>query len=191
MKRITDKEFESIKMVYHNILMAYSDHEYLTVHKLDIIKAAFIDQNQTFFKRLIYYLFHFTIVELNKVFNNPETYSLSKYINSELKELSESHPDRNKIILLKNEINSEKTKNILKKIKTIRDKFSAHLDSDRNELENYKILVSDVEYLLNILEKFVQVFHQLIKDKEYINPISKEILGYKLHEQFAKTIIKS
>ena len=190
MSRITDKEFESIKMIYHNVIMAYSDHEYLSVYKLDMIKAAFIDQNQTFFKRIKYYLFHFTIVELYKVFHIPETYSLNKFINYELKELPESKPERKELVLLKNELNSNKTKEVLKKTKTIRLKFSAHLDSNRDNFENYTILISEIEYMFNILGKFVQIFNRLIKNEEYINPITKEIFGYKLHTQFAKSIFK-
>jgi hypothetical protein len=59
--KISKEEFESIKMIYHNILFAYSDHEYLSIAKSDMIKAAFIDQNQTFFKRRKYYLYHFIV----------------------------------------------------------------------------------------------------------------------------------
>jgi hypothetical protein len=188
--KIGKEELENIKMIYHNVYFAYSDHEYLSTHGLNIIKAAFIDQNQTFFNRIRYYLFHFTIIELNKVFNNPETYSLSKYINNELKTSSTNDPLRERLEELKDRIKLQSTKEKLKNIKIIRDRVSAHLDSDREELGDIKILVLDIKALLDILGEFVYIFTMIVEDKEYVNPISKEILGYKLHKQYAKSIEK-
>ena len=188
--KISKEGFGSIKMIYHNILFAYSDYEYLSVHKLDITKAAFIDQNQTFFNRIKYYLYHFTIIELNKVFNNPETYSLNKYINYELKKSSIDDSLKNDLSGLKNKINSKSTIIVLNNINTIRNNVSAHLDSERQKLNSVKILVLEIKHLLDLLNEFVRIFSKIIEEKEYVNPITKEILGYKLHDQFAKSVKK-
>ena len=187
MTKITKEEFESIKMVYQNIYFAHSDHEYLSEYKLDMVKAAFIDQNQTFFKRVKYYLFHFTIIELYKVFYTPEKHSLGKYINYAIND-PENHLVRNELVNLKETLNKNSTKEILSKIYAIRKKVSAHLDLEREEVRDYPILVSEIELLMSILENFVRLFSKLVLKVEYSNPITGEILGYKLHRQYAKSI---
>jgi hypothetical protein len=190
MAKITRDEFDSIRMIYLNINFAYSDHEYLSVYKLDIIKAAFIDQNQTFFNRLKYYLYHFTVIELNKVFNNPETYSLGKYINFELKDLPTNHQNRKDLLELKNKINLKSTRELLCKINNIRNGVSAHLDSDRDKLVGISIPVAEIEFLMETLKVFVCLFNKIVLNEEYVNPITNEILGHKLHNQYAKSITK-
>ena len=183
MNRITKQEFISVKQTYHNILFAYSDNKYLSEYGLNIIKAALIDQNQIFFNRIKYYIFHFTIIELYKLFHNPEKYSIQKYINYELKNNQNTDLEN-----LKKRINKKSNQNILKRIKAVRIKYSAHLDTDRFELQETEFLSSEIIELLDILNEFMKIFTPLIEEKKYKSPISIDKLGYKLHEIYEKSI---
>ncbi|MCD8455169.1 hypothetical protein LNJ08_12290 [Tenacibaculum finnmarkense genomovar ulcerans] len=186
MSKITKQEFSSIRQTYHNLLFAHCDDKYLSEYGLNIIKAALIDQNQLFFNRIRYYLFHFSLIELNKLFHSPEKYSINKYINYEIKNNS-----NNDLIELRKTINTQSTKDVIWRIKTIRDKVSAHLDPDRFQIEKLDFKVSEITELLNILHKFMEIFSMIVDNKAYEIPIDKTKLGHKLHEQFEKSITRS
>ena len=187
--KITKEEFDSIKQIFHNLNFAFADYEYLSTYGLNIIKAAFIDQNQTFFRRIKYYLFHFTIIELNKLFDNSEDHSIKKFINHELRTRKEDDM-KQELSWLNEQIKRKPTKAILKRVNALRNKVSAHLDADRDQIKQTKILVSEIKVLINIARRFVSIFNEIVEGKQYQSLITEDVLGYKLHEQYFESIIR-
>jgi len=189
MNQITKLEYKSIKQIYHNLLFAYYDTDYLTRYGLNLMQAALIDQNQIFFGRIRYYLFHFTVIEFNKLFHSSEKYSITKYINYEIKNASDEQL-KARLVKLKNAIKEASVKELIQRIKTIRNKSSAHLDPNRYDIKNPEFKFSEIELLLNLVNDFMVIFNVIVESTPYKTPITKDKLGYKLHIQYEKSITK-
>jgi hypothetical protein len=187
--KMTIEELNAIKQTYHNLCFAYSDNQYFAKPAgTDIIRLSFLSQNQVLFKRITYYILYFTIIEINKLLSDSkrETYSIKKYILLELEDSNHTHKEELNQIL--NQLDNPEICNAKLKVYDLRNHATAHLTPERGSLRGKKLLVSEVEAVLALLNRFINVFSLILEGKEYTSPINTENLGYNLHKQHAKSL---
>ena len=179
------EDFKSIKQIAKNLFISYCDYKYFSSSNGDILKAAFLDQNQNLFSRIRYYLYFFTIVELYKLFYYKEFYSISKFLNREIKD-NDNSPKVHELKKLLQRVKAQSTQSTLSKVCNIRKKYLAHLDANRLDYTDIKINVQEIDNILEIVKDFLIILNPVYEGSEYTYPYSETDLGYKLHEPYFK-----
>lgn len=130
-----------------------------TGHPKDIADIIAADR---FFIRAGKYMWTILVLELNKLFDKREGYSLNKLLNIVVNQHREitwaKHVDLTVIGSLKEEIEGEKVQSIFENLNHIRDKAIAHLDRNRMSRE-VLVHLDEAKYLVELGQRTLSEVH--------------------------------
>jgi len=139
----------------------YYELDFRYIHSIRISLPVVYNTFYLFTERIFHAVTVALILDLSKLFDNREKFSLVKLQNKMLDNYEKSelsnHLPKNEVERLFNSINSNKIDELLLKLKSTRDKYYAHFDRSIPNFDDIQINSSDTDMLISIVENLLKI----------------------------------
>ena len=160
----------------------YLSEDFVSIYKVGNEYPETYNNFHFFINRMWFAVTVNLILDLSKLFDTREKYSLGRLFNKMTQnynksEFNNSFPEKN-FLELKESINDKGVIISLNKIKTLRDTYYAHLDRTRPNIKEISVNAVEIKVLINTAEKILQTLESGIFGIATGYDLSDAELGY-------------